>query len=585
MAKKTTTPAVPPGLQYADVQAAQAGKSAADIARTAVETTNRLSGDPNIAAYGGTQSKVVANNNGPGGSQLGVIGDPYVASASTPNAIVPANPNAPSLNPAPGQTPAPNSPGAPTLDLGGFNTSGKSFLDQQLLKVTEQTAKQNASIAAAKKAAQDAANADYQNDLNDISGQEMDTKQKEKGDIAGLNVNAGQYASGITNDTAQSEYNAALSARYANVYAALNNARSLASYRKTAALSKADADALDKSLANAQQQMDDLFKIHQQDVSEKNDAFSQGLQKAQFDQNIKEYETSLRDTARAFAMDNDIRTPFYIIGQTAFDTLTGQPLDYQSYIKAGGDPTFNPSKVKVIDPNAKIIKTLIAGWADKYADAGIDPTIDTVDSAQAKIRSSSIYREQVRPPSSGSGGGSAAALQSIFASTRTQIDQGQNRTDGGYVSPDVYMKLKKDWIAAQGSPDAFDAAFASDLNPTNGARNRVLGGVGTAQAGTGDSTSNANLASDRRIKVNVRPTKFGMDILKNLPVYDFDYLAGETGQTGLMAQDLNVVFPTAVHVGSDKDTDPWTIDYRKVVPLLIKALQEQQDQIDALKNK
>ena len=66
----------------------------------------------------------------------------------------------------------------------------------------------------------------------------------------------------------------------------------------------------------------------------------------------------------------------------------------------------------------------------------------------------------------------------------------------------------------------------------------------------------------------------------------FNYIndSSKTLQTGFIAQELYEVFPEVVSKGGDDvDQHPWAIDYSKLTPLLVKAVQEQQAQIEALK--
>ena len=53
----------------------------------------------------------------------------------------------------------------------------------------------------------------------------------------------------------------------------------------------------------------------------------------------------------------------------------------------------------------------------------------------------------------------------------------------------------------------------------------------------------------------------------------------------MIAQELNDVIPNVVQEGGDDVTEePWSVDYGKLTPYLIKAIQEQQTIIDDLKN-
>lgn len=92
-------------------------------------------------------------------------------------------------------------------------------------------------------------------------------------------------------------------------------------------------------------------------------------------------------------------------------------------------------------------------------------------------------------------------------------------------------------------------------------------------------------ASDVRLKENIRPTAKGLTDLMRIQVSDFNFKSkpGRT-VTGFIAQQLYTVLPDAVTVGgTDPAVDPWAVDYGRVTPLLTKAIQEQQSEIEALK--
>ena len=93
-------------------------------------------------------------------------------------------------------------------------------------------------------------------------------------------------------------------------------------------------------------------------------------------------------------------------------------------------------------------------------------------------------------------------------------------------------------------------------------------------------------SSDRRLKENITPTRLGLaDLMKLQPVdYNFIADAAKTVQTGFIAQDLNTVFPDAVtEGGDDATTKPWSVDYGRVTPLLVKFIQDLKAENDALK--
>lgn len=128
---------------------------------------------------------------------------------------------------------------------------------------------------------------------------------------------------------------------------------------------------------------------------------SLNLQQEGFDyQKARDLKLDMKE-ARLFAVENDIKGPGYELGGTWYSSTTGEAFPDKESAAAAG---LNDNNVVHFDPNAKETKAYLQQLSLKYADAGINWQTDTIDSASAKIKSgSAIYREQVRPPSSGSG--------------------------------------------------------------------------------------------------------------------------------------------------------------------------------------
>ena len=100
------------------------------------------------------------------------------------------------------------------------------------------------------------------------------------------------------------------------------------------------------------------------------------------------------------------------------------------------------------------------------------------------------------------------------------------------------------------------------------------------------STVSYSTSSDRRLKENITPTHFGLADLMKLQAVDYNFIAdaAKTPQTGFIAQDLDAVFPDAVtEGGDDAKTKPWSVDYGRVTPLLVKSIQDLKAENDALK--
>jgi hypothetical protein len=118
------------------------------------------------------------------------------------------------------------------------------------------------------------------------------------------------------------------------------------------------------------------------------------------------------------------------------------------------------------------------------------------------------------------------------------------------------------------------------------------------------ATASANMyassfvqVSSRLVKENIKETtKDKARKILDLDVVDFDYISGQKGQTGLIAEDVIDIFPNVVNVPNDYNEDETKerlangelapvmgIDYTKFVPYLIKMVQMQQKEIDELK--
>lgn len=86
-----------------------------------------------------------------------------------------------------------------------------------------------------------------------------------------------------------------------------------------------------------------------------------------------------------------------------------------------------------------------------------------------------------------------------------------------------------------------------------------------------------NTTSDRRLKTRIADANSASDIIDHLQVRQYHWK--ETDQPvdyGFVAQELNEVFPIAVTPGDENDVvhHPWQIDNSKLIPLLVKEIQE-----------
>jgi len=96
--------------------------------------------------------------------------------------------------------------------------------------------------------------------------------------------------------------------------------------------------------------------------------------------------------------------------------------------------------------------------------------------------------------------------------------------------------------------------------------------------------------SDAKLKENIVDVSPKLNKVNQLKVRNFNLIGDELKQIGFVAQEFEQVFPSMVEESADKDVDgndlgttTKTIKTTVLIPILVKAMQEQQAQIDELK--
>ena len=105
----------------------------------------------------------------------------------------------------------------------------------------------------------------------------------------------------------------------------------------------------------------------------------------------------------------------------------------------------------------------------------------------------------------------------------------------------------------------------------------------------GSSNVSFNTSSDYRLKEDLKEIK-GLEKVSAIKVYDFKWKSDGTRMDGVIAHELQDVLPYAVQGDKDALKDDGTIksqavDYSKIVPVLVKAIQELSAKITILENK
>jgi len=157
------------------------------------------------------------------------------------------------------------------------------------------------------------------------------------------------------------------------------------------------------------------------------------------------------------------------------------------------------------------------------------------------------------------------------------------------VSAEVGCNIRADGVISavcSSSTDAFNSYY---LYSTGAAAFRFYVGAN----GVINATNTAITAiSDQRLKENIRDLDVGLDAVMALKPRKFDWKSGKGKDTkndrGWIAQEFEQIFPDLVSNWADEPPEgeePYKAVRPDLIPVLVKAIQEQQAMIDDLKAK
>jgi len=157
-----------------------------------------------------------------------------------------------------------------------------------------------------------------------------------------------------------------------------------------------------------------------------------------------------------------------------------------------------------------------------------------------------------------------------------------------------------DLFLASGGVINFSSGDVTITHSSTGPTLAMAAGMGSvALTVTGDITA---LASDKRLKTNIEIIESPLDKINKLSgfTYNWDkdkcekagFIPKDEEQIGVFAQDVQSVIPQAVKPapfdtdedGKSKSGENYlTVQYEKIVPLLIECIKDQQKEISLLK--
>jgi hypothetical protein len=113
-----------------------------------------------------------------------------------------------------------------------------------------------------------------------------------------------------------------------------------------------------------------------------------------------------------------------------------------------------------------------------------------------------------------------------------------------------------------------------------------IGSGSGGQAGSiswNGSVVSYNITSDYRLKEDLKSIN-GLEIVNKINVYDYKWKSNNSRMDGVLAHELQEVLPYAV-TGIKDGEQMQSVDYSKIVPVMVQAIKDLKSELDTLKNK
>jgi hypothetical protein len=194
--------------------------------------------------------------------------------------------------------------------------------------------------------------------------------------------------------------------------------------------------------------------------------------------------------------------------------------------------------------------------------------------------------------------GTASAGDGLYGVSST--GRGAVGTSGSGIGVEA-SSTSNDGIHATTYDPSRSGIFAQNLASGGGGWGIYAYATGTGQAVRGENTNSSGWAgyfngkvyasagytsSDARLKKEIADSSYGLKDIDKLRAVTFkwrDEARGDGRQVGFIAQDLQKVIPELVE--KDASTGMLAVNYPALVPVLVKALQEQERRIESLERR
>ena len=144
-------------------------------------------------------------------------------------------------------------------------------------------------------------------------------------------------------------------------------------------------------------------------------------------------------------------------------------------------------------------------------------------------------------------------------------------------------------VAISGGTQTYNLLTLTDTDTNYSTSNRYTafynssGSFAGSIQHTGATAVTYATSSDARLKENIVDAPNALDKVMDIKVRSYDWKEDSSHvEYGLVAQEINEVYGEPVGVGGeDVKDDPWNIEYGRLTPILLKAIQELNAKVDA----
>ena len=184
------------------------------------------------------------------------------------------------------------------------------------------------------------------------------------------------------------------------------------------------------------------------------------------------------------------------------------------------------------------------------------------------------------------GASSATGLTFSTGNSSTLTEKMRITSAGDFIFNTGSSSLQTYPTQGSNQVNAGGSTYFSIGHITGSSNGNLYMGFGYNGTGIGSITQNGttgvsyNTSSDYRLKEDLKDFA-GLDMVSKIPVYDFKWKTDESRSYGVMAHEIQEVLPDAV-TGEKDAEDMQSVDYSKIVPLLVKSIQELTAKVEML---